>query len=268
MKIERWLKDATLKLKESGIGTARLDCLILAEDATGKDRSWLLAHPEHQLTIKLIKGLGKKIEQRSNHIPLAYVRGKTEFFGREFFINYDVLEPRPESEAMIELLKQLILPTTPHIADVGSGSGAIGITAKLELPSSVVGLFDIDAKTLEVAQKNIKKHIVDINYYMSDLLEAHKEAYDVVMANLPYVPDKFTLNRAAEMEPKLAIFGGPDGLDLYRKLFSQVCSFSWRPKYVLTESMPPQHKSLAGIAKSKGFKLKKTQDFIQLYQLI
>src|SRR5215471_10178286 len=109
MTIISWLQSSTLKLTEAGITTARLDCLVLLEDETGEDRSWLLAHPEHSLQIETTQKLNKKVIQRARHEPLAYIRKKTEFYGREFYIDHHVLEPRPESETMIDVLKQLSL---------------------------------------------------------------------------------------------------------------------------------------------------------------
>src|SRR3954469_15390619 len=107
MKIDQWLASATKKLEQAGIGTARLDALILLEDIIDKDRAWLLAHPEHEIPAAKIAKLEKLLNRRAGHEPLAYVRGRTEFYGREFFITPAVLEPRPESETMIDCLKEL-----------------------------------------------------------------------------------------------------------------------------------------------------------------
>src|ERR1039458_8381365 len=107
MKNNKWLEFATKKFKQAGIGTARLDALVLLEDATGQKRGWLLAHPEHELQRSQIKKLHTQIVRRATHEPLAYIRGKTEFYGHEFVITSAVLEPRPESETMIELEERL-----------------------------------------------------------------------------------------------------------------------------------------------------------------
>jgi release factor glutamine methyltransferase len=98
-----------------------------------------------------------------------------------------------------------------------------------------------------------------------NLLSRPLRSYDVILANLPYVPDKWKINEAAMAEPKIAIFGGPDGLDIYRKLFTQLKRFTWKPKYLLTESLPPQHPKLAEIAAQFGFKLLSSDDFIQVF---
>jgi release factor glutamine methyltransferase len=90
-----FLKSSEAKLKQAGISSARLDCLILLEDSTHKDRSWLLAHPEYELKVLQARRLERKIGRRATHVPLAYIRGHTEFYGRHFKVNRHVLEPRP-----------------------------------------------------------------------------------------------------------------------------------------------------------------------------
>lgn len=254
------------ELEEAGVGTARLDTLVLLEDAVGRDRSWLLAHPEADLTEAQIKKLGSRLRRRVSHEPLAYIRGKTEFYGRDFLVNKDVLEPRSETETMIDLFKDLNLREGARAVDIGTGSGAIGITAKLERPDCVVDLIDIDEKCLQIAGRNVYKFRLDLKLLRLDVLAHAAGPYDVILANLPYVPDAHTINEAALHEPKIAIFGGEDGLDLYRRLFAQLSAAKWKPVYILTEALPFQHTALAAIAKSAGFKLSKTDDFIQLYK--
>src|SRR6266508_1210490 len=106
-----FLKSATARLKQAGIASARLDTLVLLEDALGQDRARLLAHPESKIPHSTEVALNTKIAQRATHVPLAYIRGKAEFYGREFAIDKHVLVPRPETETMIDLLKKLPLPT-------------------------------------------------------------------------------------------------------------------------------------------------------------
>jgi release factor glutamine methyltransferase len=267
MKVDEWLKRATKTLKNSDIGTARLDALVLLEDVTSKERGWLLAHPEFKLNSSQLKKLGHQTKSRAKHEPLAYIRGKTEFYGREFKVSKDVLEPRPESETMIELLKKMPLPKKPLIADIGTGSGALAITAKLEMPNAEVIATDIDSKCLFMAKSNAQKHGSEIMFFKGDLLQSIRTLKpDALLCNLPYVPDNYQLNTAAMNEPKIAIFGGPDGLDLYRRLFEQIDSLEIKPTYILTESLPPQHKKLAKIAKKHSYKLAQTADFIQVFK--
>lgn len=266
MVVNDWLNSSTKILDHAGIGTARLDCLVLLQDALKKDKSYLLAHPEIELTKTQVDQLDQLIKQRAKHEPLAYIRGKTEFYGREFIVNKDVLEPRPESETMIDILKSLELGRTPHIADVGTGSGALGLTAAMEITGSTVELIDIDGKCLKVARQNCVLHKVTAQLYEADLIIEKQRDYSVILANLPYVPDDYKINEAAAMEPKIAIFGGPDGLEIYRRLFTQIKTTQQKPQFVLTESLPFQHTSLAKIAKDINYRLVKTDDFVQLFE--
>lgn len=275
MDIGQWLTEASERLNNAGIGTARLDALVLLEDLLGRDRAHLLAHPEIELTAEQLSTLNEHISQRARHVPLAYIRGKTEFYGRMFVVNEYVLEPRPESETMIDMLKGLPADAHMTIVDVGTGSGALAITAKLELPEQPVIAIDIDARCLELARQNARLLKADITLLQGDLLAPlalfASTALDtpqeyVLLCNLPYIPDDFHINQAAMHEPRLAIFGGSDGLDLYRKLFVQLDTLQHKPAYILTESLPPQHETLAEIAQAHEYRQTRHDDFIQLFE--
>lgn len=280
MKTVNWLDSSTALLKKAGIGTARLDCLVLLEDELGKDRSYLLAHPEHHFQEPSLERLDSKLHRRIKHEPLAYIRGKSEFYGREFYVDRRVLEPRPESETMIELLKQLVsrLETQDSrlkVVDVGTGSGALAITAKIELPETEVMATDIDPKCLAIARKNAKKYNAKIKFHRGDLLEPLRLGTrdwgletTIVMANLPYVPARHHINKAASHEPAMAIYGGGDGLALYRRLFGQMSARYAKPRYVLTEALPYLHAELQLIAENAGFRLHRHEDFIQVFESI
>lgn len=266
MKLLDYLSDATRLLTDAGIITARLDALVLIGDVIGKDRAHLLAHPEIELTHEQQIQLQKLLDGRATHEPLAYIRGKTEFYGREFVVNNDVLEPRPESEDIIELLKQQSADT---IIDVGTGSGALAITAKLELPQAQVLALDIDQNCLTVTRQNARKHGVDIKFLQGNLLEPvfdHPMQHPVaILANLPYVPDDYAINTAATHEPKLALFGGQDGLNLYRTMFQQLNEYFPTGTLVFTESLPNQHTELMNIALTQNYTQVDHRGFIQVF---
>jgi release factor glutamine methyltransferase len=251
-------------LKES-VPTARLDVLILLEDILEKDRSWILAHPELTLTNYQVNKLNKQIARRKKQIPLSYIRGFKEFYGRKFKINHHTLDPRPESETMIDLLKTLHLPHLPVIADVGTGSGCLGITAALEISKSKVDLYDIDSGALAVARHNVHMHELHLGVHKRDLLNKPTNLYDVVLANLPYVPNSLKINKPATHEPKIALYGGIDGLDIYRRLFRQISDYTWKPEFILCESLNNQHPKLNDIAAKFGYRLVKEKDLIQVF---
>jgi len=271
MHSSQWLTETTTQLMNAGITTARLDCLILLEDATGHDRAWLLAHPERELQGSEVKDLNTKVAQRAKHVPLAYIRGHVEFYGRTFAVTPHTLIPRPETEAMIGTLKTLDLEPGLHVRDIGTGSGCIAITAALELPHTHVSGSDIDPACVVVAQQNATALGADVLFFQSDLLAQHQappaKSPNILLANLPYVPDNFQINTAATHEPRSALFGGMDGLDLYRRMFMEVNSLDTKPTLVLTESLPPQHEALSAIAGAANYRLSKTTDFIQLFTL-
>src|SRR5882757_1324613 len=123
MTIGEYLPMATKQLQDAGIESARLDVLIVLEDVLSMDRSRLFAHPEIELNQAQIDQLNTFITQRKLHTPLAYIRGRVAFYGREFAVNTHVLVPRPETESMVDLLKEISFKRPPLLADVGTGSG-------------------------------------------------------------------------------------------------------------------------------------------------
>lgn len=272
MTIQEFLSCATTSLNRAGIATARLDVLVIMEDELGRSRAQLLAHLDDEIPPETEVELNNKIVQRARHTPLAYIRGKAEFYGREFAVNEHVLVPRPETEVMIDELKAAIQKNTPStqltIVDLGTGSGAIAITTKLEIPQAKVIATDIDANALNVARRNAKKHGVNIMFIQGDLLAPlpTDQQPTIILANLPYVPERYGINPAAEHEPKHAIFSGKDGLNLYRKFWEQIAALPRQPLLVLTESLPTQHDDMLGIARRAGFELVRSQDFIQVFR--
>lgn len=263
-----FLAQATQTLMEAGIKTARLDCLILLEDVLHIGRASIIAHPETTLSDVNAQKLSNAVAKRSQHIPLAYIRDKVMFYGREFTVSEHVLVPRPETETIIDLIKALPVQSGTRIADIGTGSGCIGVTVALELPSAPVTLYDIDEQALAVARKNSEQlGAQNVTFATLNVLTALPEACDIIATNLPYVPEKYPINKAAGFEPKLALFSGPDGLDHYRALWKQLGQAPHKPQYIIAESLPSQHHAMALLARTSGYVLEKTDDFIQLFSL-
>jgi len=269
MTIAQFLTEATELLQKAGVESARLDVLILLEDLLERDRSRVLAHAEQLLTKEQVHKLNNYIVQRSRHTPLAYIRGHVAFFGRDFIVNEHVLIPRPETEAVIELLKECSFSKPPCIADVGTGSGCIGITAALELPTTRVHFYDTDKAALEVALSNARRLHAHGEYYRGNVLDPWRHDYDVVLANLPYIPDVYPINKAAGFEPELALFSGEDGLNHYRLLWRQIKARAGKsgepdkPAHVIIEAFPAQHADLDGLAAAAGYRLHATRGYVQ-----
>ncbi|HEX9153448.1 MAG TPA: peptide chain release factor N(5)-glutamine methyltransferase [Candidatus Saccharimonadales bacterium] len=266
MRSDLFIADATRRLQQAGIETARLDVLVLLEDVLGVNRALILAHPEVVIQTADLGQLNKFVVQRSKHTPLAYIRGRAAFYGRDFAVNGYVLVPRPETEVMIDLLKNLALPASPHIADIGTGSGCIAITAALEIPGADVVAYDVDPHALDTARKNAKALGAKNTLFMQqDLLTDCSKNFDVILANLPYVPNGYPINQAAAHEPGLALFAGRDGLDLYRTFWAQIRLLGHPPMFVLSETLREQHKQIASLAREAGYRLSGTQGLIQQF---
>lgn len=270
MTINDWLKQNTAKLKNSGVDSARLDCLLLVEDELEKSREWVLSHNETELTLEQSDKLNKNVQQRAEHQPLAYIVSSKEFYGRNFFVTPDVLIPRPESEYIIDLLKKILnqVQDDTSILDVGTGSGCLAITAKLELPSVNVIATDISDSALRVAGQNAKNLKADVAFIKSDLLSSIPDLQSsIFLANLPYVPDGLITSEEITKEPALALYSGKDGLNHYTNFWSQVSNLEHKPKHIITESLENQHEQMKVLAKTVGYNLSQTETLIQLFSL-
>ena len=265
MTIDEFLAAKTVQLATAGIETPRLDCLLLLEDTLIQPRASLLAHLDMPLTSEQTTQLEASITRRQKHEPLAYIRGHAAFYGRSFLVTSDVLVPRPESEQIITLLKTLSLPRNPVIADIGTGSGCLAISAALELPATQVDGYDISPVALAVARQNAAALGAHVEFYQSDLLTSLQGQYNVLLANLPYVPENSAVNQATTFEPKLALFAGSDGLDVLRVFWQQVATLAHKPDFILTESMPSQHHSMGLLARASGFALDRREGYVQVF---
>lgn len=274
--IAHWLQKTTPILKAAGIESARLDCLLLVEMVLQKDREWLLAHDNTTIKDKDLVQLDNFITQRANHIPLAYLMCSKEFYGQRFFVNQAVLIPRPESEAIIELLCHVVkshLSSTNEIdtiIDLGTGSGCHAITAKRLFPNLNVLALDNSTAALRVARKNARLQQVEIEFLESDLLAQfpNKPATQtyVILANLPYVPDGLITSEEIRSEPAEALFSGHDGLEHYQRFWQQVANLKHQPLYIIAESLQSQHKALTNLARKTGYELQSTDILVQCFK--
>lgn len=266
MKIVEWLDQTITKLKQAGVDAPRTDALAMLEKATGLDRTYLLTHPEHTPTTAQGRTLCKFIERRMAREPLAYILGKKEFYGRKFIVSKDVLIPRPESEDIIEMTKNL---DCKNFIDIGTGSGCLAISIKLEIPNSSVIATDTDDKALKIAQKNALELDADIQFIKSDLLKSidPRHFYGAcIVGNLPYVPENLVTSSEIKTEPKIALFSGKDGMDLYEEFWVEISELKNKPNYIITESLESQHPKMQNLAKKTDYELTKTSGLIQRFE--
>lgn len=275
MTISEWIHTASEALTKAHVETARLDALVFVSNILNKDKSYILAHPEKSLPNELIMLLNTFVARRKNHVPVAYILGAVEFYGRQFYVTDDVLIPRPESESIIEMLSAYANSHTLRpmsIWDIGTGSGCLAITAALEFPESQTFGVDIDNKCLEIARTNADRYHVNTTFIHGNLLSplAKTTAAEhplILLANLPYVPESHRINQAAMHEPAGALFSGIDGLKHYEQFASQLLELSCLPDVLITESFPEQHAKITQMLSAMGYELVDVQNFVQCFNL-
>jgi len=248
--IAEFLRNTTQQFAAAGILTARLDTQVLLERALKQNKAWLLAHGEEEITPEKLAVLQAQAAHRASREPLAYIVQTQEFYGRNFVVTPDVLIPRPETEAIIEELKALPLPDQSCVLDVGTGSGAIAITAALELPHLHTEACDVSVAALAVAQKNAQRLDATVTFFESDLLTRAEHKYHAILANLPYVAKNWERSPETNFEPGLALFAANNGLELIKKLIVQAPKQLNKNGYLLLEADPRQFAAIQQAAKS------------------
>jgi len=222
--IQQGLEQTTTRI-DSLSDSAALDAQVLLAHIVRQPRSWVLAHPETLLSPSQESTLEEALTALEAGTPLPYVVGHWEFYGLDFEVTPDVLIPRPETELLVEkalawLERRLDARTA---IDVGTGSGCIGISLASRVRSLKILTTDISRQALKVAQRNAEKFSVAdrMEFICCDLLPPKKQPYDLIVANLPYIPTKTMESLPVYgREPTMALDGGSDGLDLVRKLIS------------------------------------------------
>lgn len=180
---------------------------------------------------------------KNNEKPKQYVQGWTEFYKLRFLLTGDVLIPRPETELLVDAVLSYIKEYSPlknPILDLGTGAGPIAVSIAKNAPKVKIIATDISKEALEVAKKNAQLHLVDkqIEFVQGDLLSNIKEEPEVIVTNLPYIPSAripYLDSSVKDFEPLIALNGGKDGFDFYRKLFKQINEKKWLPKLLVGE---------------------------------
>jgi release factor glutamine methyltransferase len=214
------LRQGCQLLEEAGIPVARLTAEVLLMHALGRERSYLYAHPEEELSDLAWLHYGRYLHERLQGKPTQYITRRQEFYGRDFTVGPDVLIPRPETEHVIETVLAQARGAR-RLVDVGCGSGAIAVTLALEMPAEVWAT-DISTAALVVAAANASKLGAQVHFVACDLLSPLAAgSMDLVVSNPPYVAtaDAPGLQREVrDYEPHVALFAGPTGLEIYERL--------------------------------------------------
>lgn len=243
------------------LNTPRLEAEVLLAVVLEKDRAFLKAHGAFALTEDQVSLYKNFVRKRANNVPVAYIVGFQDWHDMRLLVNPSVLIPRDETEVLVRyIIKEQIAQTKNPISilDIGTGSGAIVValgracqTSNIKYQISGV---DISLEALEVARANAQKYGVNVDFVQSDLLLGVDErSWDIIVANLPYVPEDLEVSLEVQKEPRLALFSGRDGLDHYRRLSQQLMSRGVVFGQLWIEFLPTQQKALEGIF--EGFSL-------------
>ena len=195
------------------------DVDVLLADVTGRTPAWLFAHGEELIDAAPVEAL---VQRRIDGEPLQYIRGRTEFFGREFFVDDRVLIPRPETELLVEAAIKRA-PRNARVLDIGSGSGCIAISLERERQDLEVTSIDVSIGALAVAKRNARKHGSNVRFAASDGFDAIRDDFDLIVANPPYIPIADYEQLAMEVrdhEPRIALIPGPRGTEMIERILA------------------------------------------------
>lgn len=243
-------------------GIDRLDGQLLLLHAVGRpnhDRSWLVTHDDQRLQASEVGVFETLVTRRLAGEPLAYIVGVKEFFGLSFAVSNAVLIPRPDTETLVQWALQTInaLATdtsTPHILDLGTGSGAIALAIKSQAPQCLVTAVDASPTALAQAALNGQRLGLDVNWRQSDwFASVDHRSFDVIVSNPPYIPANDPHLRDLRHEPLSALTSGADGLDDLRHIVARSGPYLREGGWLLLEHGYDQADRVAGLLKAAGF---------------
>ncbi len=260
MKISEWLKQASNELADDLLPSPRLDAEIILAHTIRHPRTYLHAHPDEEISMRTEDIANARLELRKDRVPVAYIIGHKEFYGRRFQVTPAVLIPRPESEELISSLKQILpntsaLPNigTKRLVDIGTGSGCLGISAKLEIPELDVALVDTSRHALTVAEKNANLLGAELETFVSDVLTSYPYSPDIIVANLPYVDRSWDQSPELASEPAEALYAEDRGLAIIKRCIEQAAGRSKPGAFLLLEADSRQLDDIHAFAKKHGF---------------
>jgi release factor glutamine methyltransferase len=257
MTIAEWIRQAANELADDMLPSPRLDAEIILAHTLKHPRTYLHAHNDDEISPRDEDIANARVELRKDRVPVAYIIGHKDFYGRRFTVTPATLIPRPESEQLITMLKSLLpsssaLPgiVAPKLVDVGTGSGCLGITAKLEIPELDVSLSDVSRHALAIADKNATSLGAEVQTFVSDLLTDYPFSPDIVLANLPYVDRAWDQSPELASEPAEALYAEDRGLAVIKRCIEQAAVRTKPHALLLLEADPRQLDDIAAHARA------------------
>jgi len=254
------------ELKRAGMESPELTADLLIGFVIERDRVFVLCHPEYLLNDDSLAQLHALAARRAQGEPLQYLTGEREFYSRAFHVTPDVLIPRPETEFLVETAVGIIrenrktFPSVIRFADVGTGSGCIAVSMLCEIPDAFCCAIDCSVPALTIAGENARRHHVDgrMVRLCCDLFSsvAPRECFDLILSNPPYVAEMDYNNLSIEVrefEPALALFGGEDGFEIYRRLIPASFNHLSAGGYIILELGAGQAGEVEHLAEQAGF---------------
>jgi release factor glutamine methyltransferase len=253
MTVLELLEKTTPHFAKRGVPSPRLTVELMLADALGKTRMQLYLEHDQVVPEAALEKLRPLVKRRSEGEPLEYLLGHTTFAGHKIEVCPDVLIPRPDTEILLEEVNKLIDPAGLPVLDVGTGSGILALALARKFPALEIVAVDISPAALAQARRNLAD-APNVRLLESDLLAdpSLPARFQLIVANLPYIPtgDMPALMREVQHEPKLALDGGPDGLDVIRRLVAQATS---RARYLALEIGDGQGAAAKTLCESAGF---------------
>ena len=261
MEILKLINSGSLKLKNNNINSYRIDSEILLAKILNKKREELLINLDKKVSSKTIKNFNKLINRRSSKEPIAYILKEKEFWSKKFLVDKNTLIPRPETELLVEKIVNIYRNKNIHILDIGTGTGCILLSILSELKNAIGIGVDISQKAILVANKNSLKHKLSgkAKFLRMSLTEIYGNKFDLIVSNPPYIKKKDIKNLEDDIkkfEPKLALDGGNDGLDLIKKVIYKSKSILKTKGTLALEIGNEQIKKVSKILFDNNFRIK------------
>lgn len=229
MTIKQAITKGMIMLKSNNVESPKLKARLLLQYVLDKPRQYIIVYDNKEIDKQQQWQYFVNIEKLTKGIPLQHITHRQEFMKMDFFVDENVLIPRPDTEILVEeVIKIAQKYNSPRILDLCTGSGAIAISLKKFVPNADITAVDISEKALEIAQKNAKKLKTKINFLKSDLFDKlDNKKFDIIVSNPPYIrKDEIKkLSEEVQKEPKIALDGGEDGLDFYRIIAEQAINY-------------------------------------------